>query len=102
MYSFLHLAVRFEDSQAPDRDAIEAVLNRAKDWYRYTPDCWLIFTSKNAEDWYERLEKIPGIKTHASFFICELNLKNRAGWVKREVWDWIARNRKLNEKDAQR
>jgi hypothetical protein len=96
LYSFLHLAVHFEGSQSPDRNAIELVLNRAKDWYRYTPNCWLILTSKDAETWYKRLnDDVPGMRNHTSFFICEVNIRNRAGWIRQEVWDWIAKSRKL-------
>jgi hypothetical protein len=43
---FLHLGIRNEGSDAPDRSAIETVLNKAKDWYRYAPNCWIIYTIK--------------------------------------------------------
>ena len=96
MPAFLHLGVRFEDSGAPDRDAIEAVLNRAKDWFRYAPNCWIIYTGQNASWWYEKLHNIPGMEGHAGFLICEMPLNNRekrAGWLPKSVWDWINKDR---------
>jgi hypothetical protein len=92
---FLHLAVRFESgSRAPDREAIESVLDRAKDWYRYAPNCWVIYTSQDATTWTERLGKgISGMKTRTSFFICELNLEDRDGWVDKEFWNWLDKTR---------
>ena len=90
---FLHLAIRFEDSQAPSRESIESVLNKAKDWYRYAPNCWIIYTSLTPDTWYKRLSEITGIKTHTSFFICELDIESRSGWLKRDFWDWLKKDR---------
>ncbi len=90
---FLHLAIRFEDSEAPKRDRIEEVLNRAKDWYRYANNCWIIYTTRSADTWYKRISEIPGMKNHTSFFIAELNLGNRAGWLSSRVWKWLDKER---------
>jgi hypothetical protein len=86
---FLHLGVRSDDSEAPDRKAIEEVLNKAKNWYRYAPNCWVIYTSKDASIWSERLRAIPGMEDHAAFFICEINNANRSGWLTANFWDWF-------------
>jgi hypothetical protein len=89
---FLHLGVRNEDSKAPDTKAIEEVLNKAKDWYRYAPNCWIIYTSKDASTWAERLRAISGIEDHATFFICEINNENRGGWASAKFWDWFKKH----------
>ena len=93
MAYFLHLAVHFEDAQAPKSGAIETVLNRAKDWYRYAPNSWIIYTGKDPETWYQRLVEIPGMKTHTSFFICELKINARSGWLSRDFWKWVDKKR---------
>jgi len=93
---FLHLGVRFEDSSAPNREAIEAVLNKAKDWFRYASNCWIIYTTKDAQTWSDRLRKVPGMEGHTSFLICEMSLgrkEKRAGWLPKEAWDWIDKDR---------
>jgi hypothetical protein len=93
---FLHLGVRFEDSGAPNRSAIEEVLNKAKDWFRYTPNCWIIYTAKDADTWHRRIRDIPGMKDHTSFLICEILLSQkdkRAGWLPESVWEWINKDR---------
>ncbi|HYM13234.1 MAG TPA: hypothetical protein VEU62_21015 [Bryobacterales bacterium] len=91
----LHLAVNFKGIVggppgigAPGTAAIEKELNHAADWLRYIPNCWLIYTGKSATTWHERLAAIPGMTQH-SFFICELNLTNRGGWLPRSAWDWM-------------
>jgi len=88
--TLLHLAINPTSSEL--REAVEGKLNRAADWLRYNPGCWMIYTSQPAKIWYERLSEIPGIKD-GSLFICELNIGNRGGWLKPSVWDWIKEKR---------
>jgi hypothetical protein len=92
-YGFLHLAVSFTNaSGAPENTEIEAVLNKAKDWIRYLPNCWLIYTSRSPESWFKDLEGVPKMDKH-SFFICEINPKNRAGRMYPGVWQWADKSR---------
>jgi hypothetical protein len=92
---FLHLGVKFEDDEAPKRKAIEEVLNRAKDWLRYAPDCWLIYTTRDAKTWSTRLREIPGMEGHTSFLICEVSLfdSKASGWLAKSAWEWINKSR---------
>jgi hypothetical protein len=100
MSFFLHLGVRFENSDAPDTEAIETVLNKAKDWYRYAPNCWIVYTSKSAGVWSNRLRELPaGMEAHASFLICVIlldNKENRSGWLPRPAWEWIKKSHPLD------
>lgn len=92
-FGFLHLAVNFEGTDgAAERAVIEQALNKAKDWLRYGPDCWLIYTSRSPKSWSEDLMGLAGMKQH-TFFICEVNIKNRSGWLQRSAWDWINKTR---------
>jgi hypothetical protein len=92
---FLHLGVRFGDSDTPSRKDIERVLNGAKDWYRYAPNCWLIYTGKDAETWGKRIKAIPGMEEDTSFLLCEISLDSdkRYGWLADRVWQWIKKSR---------
>jgi hypothetical protein len=90
---FLHLGVYFEKPTAPDRAAIEEVLNKATDWFRYAPNCWIVYTKNSPNVWKDRLRKIPNMDDGTSFFICELNIDNRSGWIRQTAWDWINKNR---------
>lgn len=97
MAFFLHLGVRFKDStEAPTKDAIEHVLNKAKDWYRYAPDCWIIYTARDAHWWAEKLRNIPGMEENTAFLISEMSLAKdkRAGWLTPSAWRWM--NEKLD------
>jgi hypothetical protein len=90
MKTFLHLTVSPSDYDL--RLLIQAKLDKAADWLRYSPECWLIYTSQPAKVWYERLTEISDIKER-SLLVCEVNLSNRAGWIKQSVWDWIKKQR---------
>lgn len=93
---FLHLGVRSENSDAPDVKAIQKVLDRARSWIRYAPNCWLIYTGKDAKTWTDRLRQIPGMDESTSFLICEISLDDDkySGWLTDSVWDWINRHHK--------
>ena len=89
-FQFLHLGINFKtmSPNAGNLEEIELVLNGAKDWFRYAPNCWLIYTSRDPKVWGERLKKIPWMKAQ-NYLICPMNLKDRSGWLPRSVWDWI-------------
>jgi hypothetical protein len=101
---FLHLAVTRQDSEAPDNKAIERVLDKAKDWYRYAPNCWLIYTGRDAAWWYQKLSEIPAMESDATTFLIGemlIDQKNkRAGWLKTSTWHWI-RKRHDEQKPAE-
>lgn len=90
---YLHLAVRYEDSEAPRAKAIQEVLDKAKGWYRYAPNCWVIYTKLEATEWARRIRGIPGMEDHAAFFICELDTSNRSGWLTEDFWNWLDKER---------
>jgi hypothetical protein len=88
--TFLHLAA---SPITPEQQTlIEKKLDKAVDWLRYMPGCWLIYTAQPAEVWFERLSGITGLKS-GSVFVCEVDLENRSGWLKRSTWDWINKPR---------
>lgn len=90
MKKFLHLAVSPVDDTY--RELIELKLDKAADWLRYLPNCWLLYTAQPARVWYERLSDIETAKGR-NLFIIEVELSNRAGWIKTSAWDWINKTR---------
>jgi hypothetical protein len=92
-FGFLHLGVSFAATDgAAERVAIEQVLDKARDWFRYAPNCWLIYTSRSAKSWQDDILKLPGMKSH-TLFICEVNIQNRSGWLYPSTWEWIDKSR---------
>lgn len=91
---FLHLAVNFKD-KTPTSDVlgeIEEVLNKAEDWYRYAPNCWLIYTNQTPKTWHERLKSIPWLADQR-YLILEVNLGERSGWLPKDTWNWLNKER---------
>ena len=93
MKKFLHLGIFIEDGGAPGRDAIQTVLNSAEDWFRYAPNCWILYTDIAPATWYQRLAAIPNMPDTTSYLICEINIKNRSGWIREKAWTWINQTR---------
>jgi len=91
---FLHLGVSISGSSGGiEKALIEERLNKAKDWLRYAPNCWLIYTAKSPVHWANVLKSTDKIKEGTTFFICEVNLKERSGWLHEEAWKWIDKAR---------
>ena len=93
---FLHLGINFK-TKSPTAEVIEeveAVLNKAKDWLRYAPNCWLIYTSVGPKTWHERLKQIPWM-AEQSYLICSVDPTKKSGWLARTVWDWINQDRSV-------
>ena len=82
------LHVGFADTAEPDTTKIEEIFNEADSWLRYATNCWLLWTDLSAGDWTGRLESVIE-KEKRHFFICQLNMNDRSGWLQKATWDWI-------------
>jgi hypothetical protein len=92
---FLHLGINFKTAGSTSErlNEIEAVLNNATDWLRYTPDCWLLYTGRSPATWNKILrDEIPWI-TEQAYLICQVDTRQKAGWLQRSIWDWINKDR---------
>jgi hypothetical protein len=93
-YRFFHLGVDFKE-KTPSSDylnQIEVVLNSAKDWYRYAPNCWIIYTGRTPKVWHERLKAIPWM-INQRYLIVQIDVAERSGWLAKDTWDWIKKDR---------
>jgi hypothetical protein len=91
---FLHLGISFRDkSPTPEvLKEVENVLNKAKDWYRYAPNCWIIYTGQTPRNWHDRLKTIPWLAAQ-QYLIVEINMNERSGWLPKDTWNWITKDR---------
>lgn len=86
MAKFLHIGFNF--GTRPTKSApLKEIFDTAIDWYRYAPNCWVIYTSRSVDKWYELLK--PKIHKDDAMFICELTIENRQGWMEDDFWKWI-------------
>lgn len=89
---FIH--VTFAWSGVPKGKELEVpVFNIAIDWIRYSPNCWILYTTTGADWWYERIRHHMTKKDRV--FIAELDLRDKAGWLDKWVWNWLNKSRKI-------
>ena len=67
---FLHIFFDFSDAD-PQVEKLQPVFDKAIDWLRYMPTCWIVWTSTSAEKWFERLR--PLIKDTDELFIVAID-----------------------------
>jgi hypothetical protein len=81
---FIHITVVRKRESNSD---LEAALDKALDWFRYAPNSWIVWTSSDADRWYSRLKRY--VRSGDRMFICELNIRERSGWMPRSFWDFL-------------
>jgi hypothetical protein len=88
---FLHISFKWDNGD-PKIAQLKPVFDRAPDWFRYTSNCWVVWTSLSAEKWYERLR--PFLTDADTLFIVKLDVSERQGWLSKSMWDWLDKERK--------
>lgn len=88
---YLHLGFTFRGGRSAPTQRIQEVLNKARDWVRYAPNCYILYTTADVQTWYGRLRDVIHERDH--ILVVELNIENRQGWLPKSIWDWIRRDR---------
>lgn len=70
---------------------VEEKMNLALDWFRLNRTYWVVYTSSDANKWYERLQ--PFVKPGGNIFITKLDLTDRQGWISKEFWKWLKKEK---------
>lgn len=71
-------------------DAIENVLNVAKNWLRFDPKIWIVATNLTSQQLYDRVH--PVIDPKDDILIVAIDINDRQGWVVKTVIDWIEKD----------
>jgi hypothetical protein len=90
MAKFLHVGFSFDGEIKIDQ--LKPIFDTALDWYRYAPNCWIVWSTKTPEQWYEVL-KPHLVEGKDTVLICELNMDSRYGALKKGGWDWLQKPR---------
>ncbi len=72
-------------------NTIEKKMNLALDWFKYDKNNWIVYSTSSMEKLMTRYK--PLVEPSGSLFICEINIKNRNGWMNKNFWDWLKKNR---------
>jgi hypothetical protein len=93
MDRFLHISFTFNEG-VPKVQELEPIFNAlAPDWLRYSFNCWIVWTSRPASDFFYSLK--PAIGQSDSVLIVKLDMAERNGWQPKWVWEWMDRKRRL-------
>jgi hypothetical protein len=86
---FFHIFINAKDDV--NYESIKKEMDKALDWFKYDSKNWIVYTSSNANKWYERLKKL--VEPDGDLFICKLDISDRNGWMEKEFWEWIKKER---------
>ncbi len=85
MSDFYHIFIK--PNKGVTSEQVEEKMNLAVDWFRCTPNVWIVYTTSDADKWLNRLK--PFVEPDGSLFICKLDIARRNGWMNNEFWKWI-------------
>lgn len=89
---YLHMAFNFQNGAKTTE--LEPIINgMADDWLRYSPNCWVLWTSRPASDFLYVLR--PYIGPNDTVLIAALDMSDRNGWLPQWMWEWIDKRREL-------
>jgi len=66
---------------------VQDKMNLARDWFRFDPNVWIVFSTSDEGKWYARLA--PLVRQNGAVFICRLDIARSQGWFSKELWLWI-------------
>jgi hypothetical protein len=88
MPSFLHIS--FDFSGPPKIKELKPVFDKALDWYRYTSNCWIVWSTNDAERWYARLK--PLLDDGDTMLIIPFEFSPMTGFASQDSWDFFAKH----------
>jgi len=72
----------------PDVQALTPHFDKSTDWYRYAPNCWLLWTGGDAPSWCKYLKSV--LPTDQYVFAAELKQDGSiSGWLPAGAWEWL-------------
>lgn len=74
------------NSPGQDYKELHKAIKNLGTWWHYLDSTWLVSTSKNADQIWERLKP----HTDKNDYVLVVGItQDRAGWLPKEAWDWI-------------
>jgi hypothetical protein len=87
---FLHIGIFYRDRPI-EFESLLPEFNKAIDWIRYAPNCWIVLTSSEPDVWFRRLKTV--LHDNDNFYICSLDVANGvpvgSGFLPESLWDWF-------------
>lgn len=86
---FIHIFIKL--SNESDYEQLKKIIDTALDWYKYSDNNWLIYTSSKIDVWMKYLK--PLVEKKGKLFVNEINIKNHNGRMSQDFWDWLKKER---------
>jgi hypothetical protein len=91
-HRLLHIGFGLQNG-GPKIEDIQPHFDKATDWYRYAPNCWLVWTSGTPDTWFKYLK--PFVPDPNYILIIEVNPQQIRGWLPKGGWEWLSKHVKL-------
>lgn len=93
MAKFYHIYIT--PKYGVSQDDIKQKMDKSLDWFRYDDDIYVVYSTSTVPKLTARFK--PLVEPDGRLFICELNIKERNGWMSKSFWEWIKKDRNNNK-----
>jgi hypothetical protein len=93
MASLYVVLFKFDTPLAPE--VVDAEMGKFKDWLRWKPDAWVIYTDLKASEIRERFKKMAP-EDPPSMMIMEITGTSWATWAKDPARSWLNKERQTS------
>jgi hypothetical protein len=92
MNSFIHVA--FDTRGKGEKfEKFKKKFNLAKDWIYYAPNCWILYTRRSADAWFDIIKPLLGEDDRVFIVEISRDASKRSGFLQPDVWEWLDRER---------
>ncbi|MFA6151244.1 MAG: hypothetical protein WC716_07990 [Chitinophagaceae bacterium] len=74
-----------------DEETITKKMNLSLDWFKYDKNNYIVWSTSDIAKWMTRLK--PLAEPSGRLFICEIVSTNRNGWMNKDFWEWLKKER---------
>ena len=89
MSNFYSIYISVKDSITTEQ--VKNEMDKALDWFRLDKNCWIVYSTSEIDKWMARLKKL--VEPEGSLFICKMDITDRNGWMTKEFWEWLKKDR---------
>jgi hypothetical protein len=87
--TFMHVYI--SPKEGITREQVEQKMNLGIDWYRYTNNLYIVYTTADIGKWQSRLQEL--VEPNGFMFICGFDMGSYNGWMQEDFWNWIKKAR---------
>jgi hypothetical protein len=87
---YILVTFNFYERPVPN-ERLKELFSKARDWVRYAPNCYILYTTTDIGEWATRIRK--RVDERDSIYLVEFDPDVATGYLPERVWTWLGKER---------